>query len=422
MRLVASAIALGSLVSATAFAQPAPVVPAPAAPPAEMAPPPVMQPPVEAMPVVAMPVGAPMTPPAPDKAPGAAAAPWYNMVTFDGNADSFYMLNFITDGPAGTMTGPQGRAFDTQANSFNLNYARLGTSVKMDNVSGRIDIGYGHTGAIINNGSRLASGGTPIMATPADLLYAGSGFIVQQAYASLTLGQFTVDFGKFVTTAGAEVIETHKNWLLSRSLLFNAIPFLHQGVRANFKANDMITVQGSIVNGWNNDPDNNGDKTFGLSVNVVPNQMLNVTATGYFGKEGAQGTPGDPTKILADLVVGLTLSDKLGLNLNVDYIKWGDPYLVGLAAMARFVAHEHAVLAFRGEFVKEHLGLYTGMGTAFENVNLFEGTLMLGVPFAGHYELRTELRGDFASQDVFFDGMSAQGKQITGTVGGLFYF
>ena len=32
----------------------------------------------------------------------------------------------------------------------------------------------------------------------------------------------TLDFGKFYTTAGAEVIEANKNWLYSRSILFNS--------------------------------------------------------------------------------------------------------------------------------------------------------------------------------------------------------
>ena len=42
-----------------------------------------------------------------------------------------------------------------------------------------------------------------------------------------------MDFGKFVTSAGAEVIEAKDNWNYSRSLLFvNAIPYLHR--RAHF--------------------------------------------------------------------------------------------------------------------------------------------------------------------------------------------
>ena len=39
-----------------------------------------------------------------------------------------------------------------------------------------------------------------------------------------------MDFGKFVTSAGAEVIESKDNWNYSRSLLFAyAIPYWHFG-------------------------------------------------------------------------------------------------------------------------------------------------------------------------------------------------
>ena len=42
----------------------------------------------------------------------------------------------------------------------------------------------------------------------------GSPFLAQQAFVSFTpVTNFTIDFGKFVTTAGAEVIESNKNWL-----------------------------------------------------------------------------------------------------------------------------------------------------------------------------------------------------------------
>jgi len=43
-----------------------------------------------------------------------------------------------------------------------------------------------------------------------------------------------VDFGEFVTSAGAEVIEANSNWNYSRSLLFAlATPYYHSGFRAS---------------------------------------------------------------------------------------------------------------------------------------------------------------------------------------------
>jgi hypothetical protein len=50
-----------------------------------------------------------------------------------------------------------------------------------------------------------------------------------QAYVSVKLpADVVLDAGKFVTNAGAEVIEAKDNWLYSRSLLFGfAVPFTH---------------------------------------------------------------------------------------------------------------------------------------------------------------------------------------------------
>ena len=59
---------------------------------------------------------------------------------------------------------------------------------------------------------------------------------IEQAYISFKPAQakgLQLDFGKFVTAAGAEVIETKDNWNYSRSLLFSwAIPYYHFGLRA----------------------------------------------------------------------------------------------------------------------------------------------------------------------------------------------
>ena len=123
----------------------------------------------------------------------------------------------------------------------------------------------------------------------------GGAFIVQQAYATARWGIVTLDAGKFNTTAGAEVTESNKNWLYSRSLLFNAIPALHTGLRLTVKPSDVFSIQASLVNGGvsNNDPDNNAFKTIGLSLGITPADTgTSIALTSYIGKEGRPGRPG----------------------------------------------------------------------------------------------------------------------------------
>jgi len=341
--------------------------------------------------------------------------------------DTYYLYNFTPPSGSNSLAFPGplagvGRAFDTNANSITLALAKLTMNASLDPVSLQLDIGYGSVGTIINNS---VDGLSP---TPAP----GSAFLIEQAYGEIALpGNLTLDFGKFTTTAGAEVIEANKNWLYSRSLLFNAIPLLHTGVRGNLKINDMVTVQASVVNGWNNDPDLNAWKTIGLSASITASPQLSIIGTTYFGKEGqpqaaGAATPGD-FRFLADLVAAYTVNSQFGLNLNVDYIKAFDDiasdYQIGAAIMGRYVISDHFNVAARGEFLASHFDAPPG-GLGPTTVKQGEGTIMLGIDVGKNFELRPEIRADFAGQvngaDLLEGG--AKSDAITGEIAALTWF
>ena len=373
-----------------------------------MPPPP---PPPEAPPAAPVAVAAPMAPAAP------AAGPKF---TWGGLVDMYYMYLLNPADMSSTMEGTVGRAFDTNTNSFTTNLAMLSLNAAMDPVAFQLDMGYGAMGSIINN----AQVGGMLPASPVP-----GSFVLLQAYGTITAMTngpmaLTFDFGKFYTTAGAEVIPANKNWLYSRSLLFNAIPLLHTGARVNLKVNDMVSLQGSVVNGWNDDPDVNAWKTVGLSASVTINPMVSLIGTTYFGKEAPQNAMGVPLgstpndlRLLVDIVAALTLSDKLGINVNADYIKAfdnvADDYLIGVAAMARYVINDHVNVAARGEWVRQHI--------ADANADAMEGTVMVGFPVGKNFELRPEFRIDHLFQDATFTN-NGKSDQITGTLAALTYF
>jgi hypothetical protein len=219
--------------------------------------------------------------------------------------------------------------------------------------------------------------------------------------------------GRFVTGAGAEVIEANKNWLYSRSLVFGIIPFFHTGARATLKANDQFSAQLTLANSANSppDPDANSGKVVGLQLTIAPMPTTSIIATGYFGREGVQGNAG-PEKITLDLVAAHNVSDVFGLNLNLDYVKVDQAHVMGVAVMGRYVASEHLALALRGEFMQDK-GLIAPPPAGEDSVTYFEGTVGAAFPFAGHFEARAELRGDFANQEVL---SAAKKNQFTGTV------
>lgn len=372
-------------------------VPPPGAPPVmvETAPPapaPIMTPPVVS-PVV----------------PVAAAAPApASVLKQELLVDSYYMYN-LSGG--NSMIPPSLRNYDLQSNSFTLNYAKFAFQVDSEFVTVRADLGYGQLASLI-------SGGT----------IGTSAFAAQQAYASLRIPgvtQLSIDFGRFNTTAGAEVIEANRNWLYSRSLLFFIIPVTHTGVRLNYKVSDMLSLQASLVNGiFNDQPDNNSDKTFGGSVAITPASTTSIIATAYLGREAAEGSDPNPYRFTGDLVIAHNFSDKLGVNFNYDYVKVGDTYVTGGSLMGRLGLAEHLNLAARGELLLDHGFLFAPVpGMDISNTTVYEGTLMLGVPFGGHFEARAEFRGDFASEAVFITDVDAMGdasefedKQFTGTI------
>ena len=95
--------------------------------------------------------------------------------------------------------------------------AKLTMSHSADPIGFQVDFGFGKAFDIVN-------GGEPAIGTKN----------IEQAFVSWKPkgkdSGFQMDFGKFVTSAGAEVIEANANWNYSRSILFAwAIPYYHFG-------------------------------------------------------------------------------------------------------------------------------------------------------------------------------------------------
>ena len=403
MRLSSTVVLLCSVFPVLANAQTPEA--APAAQPAAAAPAP------EAAPAPAPAPEAAVTAAAPAPAPAPAAAP----IAFgwEGLADAYYMYNFTGDPKT---QGPALRNFDTQANSFTLNYAKLGVHADTDWVTFRMDIGAGHTASLINAASTGSSGGTAL--SEGEGVY-GMGFLVQQAFAQVRpTSKLSIDAGKFVTSAGAEVIEANKNWLYSRSLLFYGIPLLHTGLRINYAALGTIAapelvISLQLVNGWNNDPDGNSDKTFGANLTYTPaNAGLTAALTTYIGKEVAGGD----TRLLLD---GVFLKDigSVSVGVNLDYVKEGETNWFGVAGMGRFILSDSFYAAVRAEYVKNKNSLFG----AFE-ASIYEFTGMAAWTVDKHYELRAEVRADMSDKELFVKGADPKKNQVTGLLAALAYF
>jgi hypothetical protein len=315
-------------------------------------------------------------------------------VTVSGLVDAYYTANL---GKAQTEADPL-RAYDGPT-GFRLNYAQVSLAMDASPAGFRLDLGYGPES------------------------FSATNFFVLQAYGSFKLGKTTLDFGRFVTPAGAEAFQTNLNWLYSRSLLYTwAIPGAHQGARLTVPLSEQLSVAGYIVNGWD------GDSTVDLlggDYNVLSPYKTGILAFAWAGEASTAALnlyygqqPGAvDTRFLADVV----LAHKFGTvsaNLQADYGQEGDNNWYGVAVSGAYDRPKYR-LAARAEWFADPDGFRTSDTTGFAGgVDYYEFTLGAAYKVGNNGELRAEYRIDLASED----SLAGTSSWNTFTIGALAWF
>ena len=258
-----------------------------------------------------------------DAPPKISIASLLGPVTLSGFGDVYYGYDYYH--PENNLAGL--RYFEAPTNGFGFNMAELILDKAADATSAEsrvgyhVSAGYGQAAAIIN-GSDVPFG-----------YYSGDNFYLKEAYASYLapVGKgLTITVGKFVTNAGAEVIESNANWNYSRSLLFYyAIPYFHFGAKAAYTFNPKWAVNVSLVNGWNNTnithdfAGQSSGLTYGGSVTYTPNAKWSVIENYYAGPVVDGFGSGSKTfnhwKQLSDSIISYTPNAKWAFQVNGDY-------------------------------------------------------------------------------------------------------
>lgn len=318
------------------------------------------------------------------------------------------------------------RPFNENANSFNLDVAELvfqKDATEESNIGFRTDIMYGYT---VPKAIRST--------WPGVTQSADDDFDIQQAYVRYVapIGNgLTLDMGKYITEMGGEVIEGYDAWNYnySRSLLFYySIPFTHTGLRGIYKFNDVATLTGEILNGWDNVVDNNKGKTYCAHLMLMPvaNTMLNLK---YMG--GPEQTNNDTNnRSVFDVNLTTTLMDRF--TLTFDYVYAGeqkDPNNVvtangdskwsGLAGIIRYAASDSYAINIRAETFKDDDGARTGV-----KQDMWEVTVTPEFTVKKNMVIRPEYRHDVSDQKVFDKGANAASEKTQDTVAinVFFYF
>jgi len=293
--------------------------------------------------------------------------------------------------------------FDSQANSFMIDEAQLifhkhpeeGIGFRTDFIVGEIAQSIGSNGTLTTDDIDL-----------------------EQAYvnyrASVYDRPLDIWFGKYVTLAGAEVIEdpSNYNWNATHSFMFYySIPFTHTGVRASYAATDWLTAILGVNNGWDAEQDNNDAKTLEAGISLTPYEWLTWFTSFYYGAEQS-GDEGSQRTLVSN-VLTLKPSEVLTLMVNGDYGFEEDAVSprvngawYGLAGYARYMMNEKWGLSTRAEYFNDNDGVRTATAngiSARTTQELWEWTLTTDYALYPGLVGRLEYRYDYSNADVFQD-------------------
>jgi hypothetical protein len=393
----------------------------------------------------AAPAAAPATPaaaaapaaaqaPAPAAAAPAAAPTWsVGPMDLSGYVDGYYSFNFNRPN---TSLGNfdqlnQLYNFNDKTDQFELSAAKLTLNHSPDPIGAHVDFIYGRTNDLINNS---AANTTTTTFVASQLPY------LEQAFLSIAPPKakgFELDFGKWVTSAGAEVIEAKDNWNYSRSLLFvNAIPYWHFGARTSMPLSKTETVGFQLFNGWNNVSKSNGGIS-GAFTSALVKPKVTWDLNYLVGPENANTASG--LRNLIDTTVLLTPPGKFNAYVNFDYGQNQDgTYVCGTAPTVicgdnllkkwygvegAFHEQASAKSAISGRFgwFDDANGAQTGTGPVANK--LYEGTFTYEYKWVEGALMRVEYRIDKSNLN-YFDKLASQftDQQQTITVAFIAFF
>lgn len=331
---------------------------------------------------------------------------------FSGLVDGYYSLNF--NHPASKNNTI--RNFDVKANQFSLNFAKISMEKAASPVGFKLELAGGRAMDIFH------------ATEPADVEVVKN---LLQAYVTLKPEKWKgvqFDFGKFVTSAGAEVTETHLNWNYSRSLLYANGPYYHFGARVAVPVHEHFSAGFQIINGWNNVEDNNSAKTVGLT-GALTTSKVNLFHSYYVGNEKTDTLGGVKIKAPGlrhfwDTVLAINPNGRVSGLVNFDYgidktPGSRDNVFYGVSLATRFAVNDVFSISPRYDWYKDRDGFITTVAQTLQ-----EFTITGDFRIAKNFYTRLEYRRDWSDQP-FFDRGNQTGNatsQPTALVGVMAVF
>ncbi len=252
--------------------------------------------------------------------------------------DAYYAYDF------GRPPG-RDRSFVTQAvraNEFNLNLAHLAVALDRSNVRARLALQAG------------TSVQTNYAAEPRTGVISGSELArhIEEATLGVRAAHGVwIDAGIYLSYIGWEGWVSATNPTYTRSLVAEFSPYYQSGARITWTASKQVTIQGHLMNGWQNVSENNDAKAMGVRVDYSPSDRLTLVYANFVGNEQPAGTPAKTRFFQQGMAKGT--AGRLGWQSQFDYGREGrggttrDWY--GWAAIGRWSFDPATALALRIE-------------------------------------------------------------------------
>ncbi len=380
----------------------------------------------------------------PPPAPAAASLP----ETLPGGAtlnyifDGYYEYNF--NNPPGRVNDL--RAYDVLSNAFSINQAGLILDLDPDAAAKRryglrLDLQFGQATETLQ--------GNPAN-EPRPEIYRNI-FQVYGTYIAPLGHGLDVDVGKWASSLGVEGNYTKDQMNYSRSFYYYFLPFYHAGVRTSYRIDDKLALNYWLVNGTNQSEPTNGykDELFGYV--LQPAKSLSWTANYYIGQDHPNvvaatncPVPVQPGLCLAPIIPApdgklhifdsyatWQASAKLTLQGEADYFierEWANAapgessapaHVIGGVGYVQYQFSPRADLAFRGEYLSDRGGLFSGTTQALK-----EGTATYEYKFGDGFDSFLEFRRDWSNRPYFQTNQptSPSRQQPTAAVGLVWWY
>jgi len=341
-------------------------------------------------------------------------------VTPIGYVELYYAYNF--NRPRNQITNYRG--FDNRHNTFSLSNAALGAQGDYGDVSTRVILQIGSTGATYY----LAGEPTRLGTSAANTSDATLWRYLQEAsvtyHAPIGRG-LRIQAGLRPSPIGFEAFAVKDHWTWSRSNLFFGLPFYHVGVRFKYDWTDRWTSTVAIYNGWNGIVDNNEEKSIETHTTYHIADKLMVRGLYFGGVERPTGSPEGPYwrhhfNAVAQWQIAPWLSTAAQADFGFEPNRFGTARWWAAAAAVRvrvFSLLKGVYFVYRGDRFHEHLATSSSGVNRRTSTPLFwggaewvtSGTSTIDFRPHDNISIRLEHRLDVAEAPLYFRGDTIQG-------------